>query len=77
MKSARQVKQAVVGHGAAKKEQVQHMIRYILNLSKAPSEDAADALAVAICHANTQAGLAAIEGASDVKTRAIRRGRIR
>ncbi len=70
--SARQVKQAVVGHGAAKKEQVQHMIRYILNLSQAPSEDAADALAVAICHANTQAGLAGIQGAT-----AIRKGRIR
>lgn len=50
--SARAVKQAVVGYGQADKGQVQHMVRVLLGLSGAPSVDAADALAVAICHAN-------------------------
>lgn len=50
--SPRVVKQAVVGYGQAGKEQVQHMVRVLLGLSGAPSSDAADALAVAICHAN-------------------------
>lgn len=50
--SPRVVKQAVVGYGQADKVQVQHMVRVLLSLSRAPSSDAADALAVAICHAN-------------------------
>lgn len=50
--SPRQIKQAAAGYGNADKEQVQHMVRVVLSLSKAPSQDAADALAVAICHAN-------------------------
>ena len=50
--SPRVVKQAVVGYGQASKEQVQHMVRILLGLSSSPSSDAADALAVAICHAN-------------------------
>jgi crossover junction endodeoxyribonuclease RuvC len=48
----RMVKQAVVGYGNADKEQVQQMVRVLLQLSKAPSADAADALAVAMCHAS-------------------------
>ena len=48
----RQVKQAVAGYGQADKQQVQHMVRALLELSSSPSNDAADALAVAICHAN-------------------------
>ena len=52
--SAKKVKQAVVGYGQAEKGQVQHMIRVLLGLSATPSNDAADALAVAICHANHQ-----------------------
>jgi crossover junction endodeoxyribonuclease RuvC len=48
----REIKQAVVGTGAATKEQVQHMIVSILGLEAAPSPDAADALAAAICHGN-------------------------
>ena len=52
--SAKKVKRAVVGYGQAEKGQVQHMIKMLLGLSKEPSEDAADALAVAICHANHQ-----------------------
>jgi crossover junction endodeoxyribonuclease RuvC len=47
-----QVKKAVVGYGRAEKSQVQKMIKAILNLSQVPPADAADALAVAICHAN-------------------------
>lgn len=50
--SPRQVKQAVAGYGQAEKTQVQHMVRVLLGLSASPSADAADALAVAICHAN-------------------------
>lgn len=50
--SPRAVKQAVAGYGQADKQQVQHMIRALLELSSSPSNDAADALAVAICHAN-------------------------
>ncbi|WP_431189990.1 crossover junction endodeoxyribonuclease RuvC [Desulfurivibrio dismutans] len=46
------VKQAVAGYGRASKEQVQRMVRALLNLSASPSEDAADALAVAVCGAN-------------------------
>jgi len=48
----RVVKQAVVGYGQAGKGQVQHMVTVLLELSSSPSSDAADALAVAICHAN-------------------------
>ncbi len=50
--SARAVKRAVVGYGQATKEQVQHMVQVLLRLTGRPSADAADALAVAICHAN-------------------------
>ena len=49
----RSVKLAVVGHGGAEKTQVQHMVRVLLNLSSTPQADAADALAVALCHAYT------------------------
>lgn len=52
--SARQVKQSVVGYGAANKQQVQHMVRVLLNLNHAPQADAADALALAICHAQAR-----------------------
>ncbi len=46
----REIKQAIVGTGAASKEQVQHMVISLLRLDAAPSLDAADALAVALCH---------------------------
>jgi crossover junction endodeoxyribonuclease RuvC len=52
--SAREVKQAVVGHGAAQKEQVQLMVRALLNLSGELGADAADALAIAVCHAHSR-----------------------
>ena len=51
--AARRIKQAVTGTGNATKQQVQHMIRLLLNLERAPGSDAADALAIAICHINT------------------------
>ncbi len=51
--AARRVKQAVTGTGAATKGQVQHMVCRLLRLSASPSADAADALAIAICHINT------------------------
>jgi crossover junction endodeoxyribonuclease RuvC len=51
--AARRVKLAVVGTGRATKHQVQHMVRVILGLSGTPASDAADALAIAICHVNT------------------------
>lgn len=49
--SARQVKLAMVGYGAATKEQIQHMVKRLLNISEAIQADAADALAIALCHA--------------------------
>lgn len=49
------VKRTVVGNGRADKDQVNAMIRAILGLTEAPAEDAADALAVAVCHASTAA----------------------
>jgi crossover junction endodeoxyribonuclease RuvC len=49
-----QIKQAVVGNGHADKIQVQHMIKVLLSLSDTPQEDAADALAVALCHIHHQ-----------------------
>lgn len=58
--TALQVKQAVVGNGHAGKEQVQEMVKRLLKLSGAPSADAADALACAICHAHGGQGLGAI-----------------
>ena len=51
--SALQVKSAVVGYGRAGKNQVQQMTRTLLNLPEIAQEDAADALAVAICHAHS------------------------
>jgi len=59
--TANQVKQAVVGKGHADKKQVQHMIKILLNLSEIPQADAADALAVAICHSNTRKTMDAFE----------------
>ncbi len=60
--STRRVKQALVGTGRADKAQIQHMVAALLSLSALPQEDAADALAVAICHAHTQLGQARKHG---------------
>jgi crossover junction endodeoxyribonuclease RuvC len=51
--SALQVKQAVVGHGRAAKEQVQQMVKVLLGLPEIAQADASDAMAVAICHAHS------------------------
>ncbi|MEN8712086.1 MAG: crossover junction endodeoxyribonuclease RuvC [Arenicellales bacterium] len=51
--TALQIKKSVVGFGQADKAQVQHMVRSILALDGVPQEDAADALACAICHSHT------------------------
>jgi crossover junction endodeoxyribonuclease RuvC len=48
----REIKQAIVGTGAATKEQVLHMVRSLLELDGDPSPDAADALATALCYAH-------------------------
>jgi len=59
-----EVKSAVTGYGRAEKQQVQEMVRVILRLESPPSPfDAADALAVAICHAQNQSTREAIERA--------------
>ncbi|MFT4021337.1 MAG: crossover junction endodeoxyribonuclease RuvC [Acinetobacter sp.] len=55
--TARQIKQSVVGYGAADKEQVQMMVMKLLNLSIRPQADAADALAAAICHAHASGSM--------------------
>ena len=68
---ARKVKQSVVGTGAADKLQVQHMVKTLLKLPSTPQEDAADALAVALCHANTQQHMIRVAG-----SRRFRRGRM-
>jgi len=63
--AATQVKQAITGTGRAEKTQVQHMVTELLGLAAAPPPDAADALAVAICHAHQrrmQARLAEVAG---------------
>jgi crossover junction endodeoxyribonuclease RuvC len=48
------VKQTVVGHGRATKQQIGYLVRVLLALRRAPAPDAADALAIAICHARRQ-----------------------
>lgn len=70
--SAKQIKQAIVGTGAAQKAQVQHMVQSFLKLSAKPQADAADALAVAICHFHTAQSLYRLSGASKIV-----RGRLR
>ncbi len=59
--SAREIKRAIVGRGAADKQQVQHMVRVLLDLDRTPPVDAADALACAICHAHYTVGLEALQ----------------
>jgi len=70
--TALQVKQAVVGNGHARKEQVQDMVQRLLRLAGSPSPDAADALACAICHAHGGQGLGSLATAGY----RIRKGRL-
>jgi crossover junction endodeoxyribonuclease RuvC len=60
--TALQIKQAVVGNGHARKEQVQEMVMRLLKLTERPRSDAADALACAICHAHTGADILSATG---------------
>ncbi|WDE10137.1 crossover junction endodeoxyribonuclease RuvC [Thalassomonas haliotis] len=60
--SARQIKQSVVGSGGADKTQVQHMVKTILKLPGTPQADAADALAVALCHGHSHEALGKMAG---------------
>lgn len=71
--SARQIKQSVVGKGSADKSQVQHMVTYLLKLGATPQADAADALAVALCHTHTQQSLIKMSGQASKTVR----GRLR
>lgn len=71
--AARQVKQTVVGTGAAEKAQVQHMVKALLKLPASPQADAADALGVAITHAHLNQNLTRI---NDVNL-TLKRGRLR
>ena len=59
--TATQIKLAITGRGRGTKEQVQHMIKVLLSLPSTPQQDAADALAAALCHAHTQGTLAHVE----------------
>ena len=60
-----EIKRAVVGYGRAEKRQVQHMIKLLLGLDAVPSpHDAADALAVAICHVHSATGIVAEKAAA-------------
>lgn len=54
--TARQIKQAVVGYGNADKQQIQQMVMRLLQLSEPPPTDAADALAIALCHSQAITG---------------------
>ena len=71
--SARQIKQSVVGTGAADKTQVQHMVKSILKLPGTPQADAADALAVALCHAHSHDSISKMSG----QVSKVVRGRLR
>lgn len=66
-----EIKRAVVGYGRAEKPQVQQMIKLLLGLDRAPSpHDAADALAVAICHLHSLGPVAAASAAGKQRNRA-------
>ncbi|VAW80778.1 Crossover junction endodeoxyribonuclease RuvC [hydrothermal vent metagenome] len=60
----REIKLAVVGKGGADKAQVQHMVRVLLNLNATPQADAADALAIALCHSYQQNALNRVTAAT-------------
>lgn len=53
----RRVKMSVCGNGMAEKSQIQRMVKTLLSLPELPQNDAADALALAICHAHTRSFL--------------------
>jgi crossover junction endodeoxyribonuclease RuvC len=66
-----EIKRSVVGYGRADKPQVQHMIKLLLGLAEVPSpHDAADALAVAICHVHAQVPSRAVGAVQPARSRA-------
>ena len=69
----RAIKLAVVGSGGAEKFQVAHMIRVLLGLSERPGADAADALAVAVCHAHARRLAQLAQQADTVRVRVVNR----
>jgi crossover junction endodeoxyribonuclease RuvC len=63
--SPREIKQAIVGYGGAEKKQIQHMVRTLLEMDTIPQpDDAADALAIAICHLHSMPMRGLIEESS-------------
>ena len=70
--SARKVKQSLVGTGAATKAQVKRMVQILLCINENIAEDSADALAIAICHANTQSKLIRLSGAKSFTKKRLR-----
>ena len=77
--TALQMKKAIVGHGHARKEQIQQMVQRLLSLPGEPSRDAADALGLAITHAHAGHSMAAVEATTSLKRRThahFRRGRM-
>jgi crossover junction endodeoxyribonuclease RuvC len=61
----REIKQAIVGYGGAEKKQIQHMVRMLLEMDSIPQpDDAADALAIAICHLHSMPMRGLIEESS-------------
>jgi crossover junction endodeoxyribonuclease RuvC len=77
--TALQMKKAVVGHGQARKEQVQAMVMRLLQLSREPGRDAADALGLAIVHAHAGASIAALAQATTLARKShaqYRKGRV-
>lgn len=76
--TALQMKKAIVGHGQARKEQVQEMVMRLLKLPGLPGKDASDALGIAICHAHAGASFAALAKTTTLARRAhaqFRKGR--
>ena len=77
--TALQMKKAIVGHGHARKEQVQIMVSHLLNLPGLPGKDAADALGLAITHAHAGASFSALQGGAELHRRShalFKRGRV-
>lgn len=75
--TARQIKQAVCGYGAADKEQVSSMVCRLLSLEVVPQADAADGLACAICHAHSSHSIQKLLGKNLTKSTSKKKGRWR
>jgi crossover junction endodeoxyribonuclease RuvC len=67
--TATQMKKAIVGHGQAKKEQIQAMVQRLLNLPGVPGRDAADALGLAVMHAHARVSFDAMSRSTTLQRR--------